>query len=87
MLTMTRIKNFIFLILVLVQFGFVFSQSTEIKGKVTASSDIDRIHVINKTANKFTITNDDGEFRISASLNDTILISAIQYKPIDILVT
>lgn len=84
---MIRIKRVFFLILSSVQFGFVFSQSTEIKGKVIASSDIDRIHVINKTANRFTITNDDGEFEISASVNDTILISAIQYKPLEVLVT
>ena len=84
---MIRIKKVAFLILCFIQFGFVFSQSSEIHGKVTASSDIDRIHIINKTANKFTITNDDGEFKISASVNDTILISAIQYKPIEVLVT
>ncbi|MFK7783211.1 carboxypeptidase-like regulatory domain-containing protein [Psychroserpens sp.] len=84
---MTRAKSIVFLTLCLIQFSIVFSQSTEIQGKVTASSDIDRIHIINKTANKFTITNDDGEFFIIASVNDTILVSAIQYKPLEILVT
>lgn len=84
---MIPIKKPFFFILCFIQFGFLFSQSTELQGKVTASSDIDRIHVINKTANKFTITNDDGEFKISGSVNDTILISAIQYKPIEIVVT
>ncbi|WP_456441445.1 carboxypeptidase-like regulatory domain-containing protein [Psychroserpens sp.] len=84
---MLRIKKATFLILCFIQFGFLFSQSSEIHGKVTASSDIDRIHIINKTANRFTITNDNGEFKITASVNDTILISAIQYKPIEVLVT
>lgn len=84
---MIRIKKLIFLVLCLVQIEFMYSQSTEIQGKVTASSDIDRIHIINKTANKFTITNDNGVFNISASENDTILISAIQYKPIEIIVS
>ena len=84
---MIRIKKAIFLILCISKFGFLFSQSTEIQGKVTASSDIDRIHIINKTANRFSVTNDDGEFEISASVNDTILISAIQYKPLEILIT
>ncbi|WCO01054.1 carboxypeptidase-like regulatory domain-containing protein [Psychroserpens ponticola] len=83
---MTRIKK-LFLILCLVQIGFIFSQSIEIQGKVIANSDIDRIHIINKTANRFTITNDDGKFKISASVNDTILISAIQYKPLEVVVT
>ena len=84
---MIRIKKVLFLILSGFQFGFAFSQSVEIKGEVIASSDIDRIHIINKTANRFTITNDNGEFEIPASVNDTILISAIQYKPLEILVT
>jgi len=84
---MIRIKKTWFLILCIIQVGAAFSQSTEIKGKVTASSDIDRIHIINKTANKFTITNDDGEFKISATLNDTILISAIQYEVMDVVIT
>lgn len=75
------------LILIVFQYNYSFSQSTEIKGKVIASSDIDRIHVINKTANKFTITNDEGEFLISASVNDTIFISAIQYEPLNVVVT
>lgn len=84
---MTRIRESCFFILFVVQFGCLFAQSTEIKGRVTASSDIDRIHVINKSANKFTITNDEGEFIISATVNDTILISAIQYEAIEILVS
>lgn len=84
---MLRSKKFSFLILTLIQFGYVCSQSTEIDGKVFASSDIDRIHIINKTAKKYSITNDDGEFKILASVNDTILISAIQYKPLEVLIT
>ncbi|WP_431137210.1 carboxypeptidase-like regulatory domain-containing protein [Psychroserpens mesophilus] len=84
---MIKIKNTLFLILCLFKFVSVYCQSIEIQGKVTASSDIDRIHIINKTANTFTITNDDGEFMISASINDTVLISAIQYKPLEVFVT
>ncbi len=84
---MLRIKEACFLFLCFAQFGFIFAQTTQINGKVTASSDIDRIHIINKTANRFTITNDDGEFIIAATINDTILISAIQYEALEVLVT
>ncbi len=83
---MIRIRAGWVLILCLLQFSFAQSQPTEIVGKVIATSDIDRIHIINKTANRFTITNDDGEFKISASENDTLLISAIQYKPLEVVV-
>jgi len=55
------------------------SQEVIISGKVTADDDVEGIHIINKTANKFTITNLKGEFFISAKVNDTILISGIKY--------
>ncbi|WP_460217988.1 peptidase associated/transthyretin-like domain-containing protein [Psychroserpens sp. MEBiC05023] len=55
------------------------SQTQDITGVIKASGDVFGIHIINKTANKFTITNDEGEFEIPASLNDTIMVSSIQY--------
>lgn len=58
-----------------------FSQSVEISGKVGSKIDVENIHVINKTAQVFTITNNKGEFKISASLNDTIIFSSIQHQP------
>jgi len=67
--------------------SFVAAQTIDLKGKVVANGDIDRIHVINKTAQKFTATNEYGEFEILASLNDTILVSGIQYQPKTVVVT
>lgn len=84
---MIPIRKLVFLVLCIAKFGMSFSQAVDLRGKVTASSDIDRIHVINKTANRFTITNDNGEFEISASVNDTILISALQYQPVEVVIT
>ena len=63
------------------------AQTIEISGKVIVDdSEIEGIHIINKTASKFTITSAIGEFSIPASLNDTILFSAIKYKPKEIIV-
>lgn len=63
------------------------AQSVEIKGKIIVDDDeIEGIHVINKTAGKFTITNSNGEFLIPARLNDTIIFSAIKYKPKEVVV-
>ncbi len=83
---MSRINENAILLFCLILSSLAFSQPTEILGKVSAASDIDRIHIINKTANRFTVTNDDGEFQISASLNDTIQVSAIQYKPLEVVI-
>jgi len=63
------------------------AQDLDILGKVMAEDDdIEGIHIINKTANKFTITDVNGAFTISAKLNDTILISGIKYKHQEVIV-
>lgn len=58
-----------------------FPQSVEISGKIDSKISLENIHVINKTAQVFSITNSKGEFKISASLNDTITFSSIQHQP------
>jgi len=53
---------------------------------IVEDEEIEGIHVINKTANKFTITQDDGKFSIPAHQNDTIIFSAIKYKPKEVVI-
>ncbi|WP_299228627.1 carboxypeptidase-like regulatory domain-containing protein [uncultured Psychroserpens sp.] len=77
-------KAYVLLIVCLFKLSILVGQTTDISGKVIANSDVDRIHIINKTSNKFTTTDDNGVFTIPAALNDTILISAIQYKSLEI---
>ena len=55
-----------------------FSQSVEILGRVISKTDVENIHVINKTAKIFTVTNAKGEFNITAKVNDTLQFSSIQ---------
>ncbi len=82
---MERIK---FLLFFIVLFGGLVSQgqTTDIKGKIIASNDVVGIHIINKTSSRFTITNDEGVFLIPAKLNDTVLVSGIQYEPKEIII-
>ena len=56
------------------------SQVVEIKGIVKAKSDIEGIHVINKTSEFYTTTNQKGEFKIKGKVNDTLVFSSVQYK-------
>ncbi|MCK8481256.1 carboxypeptidase-like regulatory domain-containing protein [Psychroserpens algicola] len=63
------------------------AQTTSLKGKVIASSELGSIHVLNISAQKNTITDEQGAFEISAKQNDTILISSIQYTPQSIVVS
>jgi len=69
-----------FLFLSLISFFISSSQSVDIQGQVYGNSDVEGIHVINKTASKFTTTTVTGSFNISAKLNDTIVFSSVQYK-------
>lgn len=63
------------------------AQDIDIDGKVVADDDVEGIHIINKTSNKFTITDVNGAFFIPAKRNDTILVSGIKYKHQEVIVT
>lgn len=68
--------------------SFSQAQTVEINGKVIVADDeIEGIHVINKTASKFTITSSNGAFTIPAKLNDTIIFSALKYNPKEVVIT
>lgn len=58
----------------------VQSQMVEISGTVIGDDEIENIHVINKTAKIFAVTNNQGKFKIIAKLHDTLVFSAVQYK-------
>lgn len=65
----------------------IHAQSVDINGTISATLEVDGIHVINKTASRFTTSNSKGEFTIPAKLNDTILFSGVSYQPKEIIVT
>ena len=56
------------------------AQLRDIKGKVIGNGEVEGIHILNKTALKYTVTDIDGSFVISARLNDTLTISGLRYK-------
>lgn len=82
---MLKIKHLVWL-LILISTQISFSQTVEILGKVDSKDDTENIHVINKTAQVFTITNSKGEFKIKVSLNDVLSFSSVQYQPKSVIV-
>ena len=56
-----------------------FGQKT-ISGKIISTSEKEFIHVLNKTNNKYTVTNINGEFTIDVRYKDTLVFSGLQYK-------
>jgi hypothetical protein len=76
---MTKIRTLFFL-LCLFFVNVICSQTIEINGVIKGVSDVENIHVINKTSHEFTTTNKIGGFKIQVKLNDTLVFSSIQYK-------
>ncbi|MEH6537916.1 MAG: carboxypeptidase-like regulatory domain-containing protein [Psychroserpens sp.] len=83
---MIKIKFLLFFFLVLFS-SEALAQTQEITGRIVAKGDLVGIHIINKTASRFTITNDKGVFVIPAKQNDTIMVSGIQYEPKEFVVS
>ncbi len=82
------LKNRFYIFLLVMLFSKIgIAQSTEISGRVESSADVENIHVINKTAQKFTITNVLGEFTIPVKLNDTLSFSSVQHEPKEVVIS
>ena len=65
---------------------FLFGQ-TVLKGVISNVEDTEGIHVFNEAFQKFTVTDEYGGFEISATVNDVIAFSGIQYELKTILIT
>ena len=67
---------------------FIFSQEVErvdIKGRIIIEGrDIEGITIYNSTANAGTISNKEGEFTITAALNDLLEIRALKFQNLDV---
>ena len=84
---MFGIKTTPFLIVLFISHQYVKAQEVNIEGKVNSTSDVENIHVINKSKQLFAVTNKLGEFSILVSQGDTIQFSSIQHKPLEIIIS
>ncbi len=83
---MKRTRGFCVIFILLFSYVSV-AQTVEIRGKVIVDDeDIEGIHVINKSSSRFTITSSNGDFTIPGKHNDTIIFSAIKYKPKEVII-
>lgn len=82
---MKRIKVLTFFIVVLAY--NLQAQTKELNGQLIANGELDGLHIQNKTAAKFTISNEDGSFVIPAKASDTLVISGIQYQTKEFVIT
>ncbi|WP_179333372.1 peptidase associated/transthyretin-like domain-containing protein [Winogradskyella costae] len=66
---------------------FVNAQRSDLNGKLIANDEVEGLHVQNKTAAKYTISEDDGSFIILAKALDTLVISGVKYQTQEIIVS
>jgi len=66
--------------------GQVTPASKKINGKVTADyNDLESIYIVNLKTEKSTLTERGGYFSINASVGDTIMVTAVQFKSLKII--
>jgi len=58
----------------------ISAQLQTLKGQIIANDDVEGIHILNKTALKYTVTDTDGSFQVLAKANDTLTISSLKYE-------
>jgi len=63
------------------------AQTKELKGQLIADDELEGLHILNKTAAKYTISNEDGSFVIPAKVLDTIVVSGVKYQLKEVIIT
>ena len=63
------------------------AQRKDLNGQLLADDDIEGLHILNKTASKYIISNEDGSFVIPAKASDTLFISGLKYKNQEVVIT
>lgn len=65
----------------------MYAQRKELKGQLIADDDVEGIHILNKTALKYAISNEDGSFLILAKATDTLSISGLKYESMEVVIS
>ena len=77
--------RFLLFSILLWSFNYTLSAQT-LSGKVyDTKSVVKDMKVLNKTQNRLTVTNKDGDFSIEAKVNDTISFQSIFYHPLEVI--
>lgn len=86
---MQKIKFLIgFLFVVTISSGQSLAISKRLSGKVTSDyNDLEGIYIVNLKTEKATLTERGGYFSITASVGDTLMFSAVQFKGLKVALT
>ncbi len=65
----------------------LLGQQKRLYGKIENDKDVEGIHILNTSSRYNSVTNQQGEFFISAKPSDTLLVSSITFVPEQVIVT
>lgn len=65
----------------------VAAQQKILKGQLIANDDVEGLHILNKTAVKYTISDENGGFNMPAEVLDRLYVSGVKYQPQEIVIT
>ena len=68
-------------------FAKLNAQQKKIFGNILAEGDVEGIHILNTTSSFYSVTNTEGNFSITAEVQDTLLITSVQYLPEEIVIS
>ncbi len=83
---MKRIKVLCFCLAFVVSF-LLSAQNKDLSGQLIADDEVEGLHILNKTASKYTISNKDGSFIIPAKVSDTLYISGVKYEAQEVVIS
>ncbi|WP_458628956.1 carboxypeptidase-like regulatory domain-containing protein [Winogradskyella sp. PC D3.3] len=80
-------NRILYIVTALLSVCFVNAQRNDLKGELLANDEVEGLHVQNKTAAKYTISNEDGSFVIPAKAQDTLVISGVKYQTQEVVIS
>jgi len=83
---MKTIKIFAFIVFLVLAVGLQ-AQTKDLNGQLISEDEVEGLHILNKTAAKYTISNKDGSFVIPAKVSDTLVISGVKYQKQEVIIT
>lgn len=85
---MIRKPSCLFLLVFIAANCFSQEKYARISGKIISSNNaVGNVHIVNQNTKLGTVSNDNGEFEMMVSLNDTLLFSSIEYERKEISIT
>ena len=79
--------RYLFILFLLFSQVHLNAQLQNLSGKISANSDVEGIHILNKSSVKYTVSRGDGTFDIAVKVNDTLVFSALKYQLKEVVIT